>query len=181
MNRIKVWDPVVRLLHWTLALAVLINFLNEGGDSWHRWEGYAAAALVISRIIWGFIGSRYARFSDWFPLPSRLFPYIQSLLRGEHPRYLGHNPVGAVMMLFLLVMVLGMAMTGYLMGTDAFWGEEWLEELHEVLAYTLLGGVGLHVLAAVIESYRHKESLPAAMLHGYKRALNDDAQVKDRD
>ncbi|QLG89053.1 cytochrome b/b6 domain-containing protein [Chitinibacter bivalviorum] len=169
MNKIKVWDPVVRIVHWCLAAAVLINFLNEGGETWHRWEGYAAVGLVVTRLLWGFVGSHYARFSEWFPTPRRLIPYVKGMLRGDHPRYLGHNPAGAVMMLFLLVMVLGMGTTGYLMGTDAFFGEEWLEELHEIMAYTMLGGVGLHVLAAIVESRRHKENLPAAMIHGYKR------------
>ena len=72
MNQIKVWDPIVRLLHWGLAIAVLGNFINEGGDQLHRWEGYAALSIVISRITWGFIGSKHARFSDWFPTPSRV-------------------------------------------------------------------------------------------------------------
>ncbi|QZA77304.1 cytochrome b/b6 domain-containing protein [Deefgea tanakiae] len=170
MNQIKVWDPMVRLLHWGLAIAVLGNFINEEGDWLHRWEGYAALAIVGSRIIWGFIGSKHARFSDWFPTPSRVFNYVRAQLRGEHPRYLGHNPAGAIMMLFLLCMVIAMGTTGYMMGTDAFFGEEWLEELHEILAYTLLAGVGLHVAAAIFESWRHKENLPVAMLHGYKRA-----------
>ncbi|QZA81298.1 cytochrome b/b6 domain-containing protein [Deefgea piscis] len=170
MQKIKVWDPVVRVLHWSLAIAVLGNFLNEEGDLIHRWEGYAAVGIVISRIIWGFIGSEHARFSSWFPTPATLKSYLAAQLRGEHPRFLGHNPAGAVMMLFLLLMVLSLGATGYMMGSDAFFGEEWLETLHETLAYTLLTGVGLHVAAAIFESWRHRENLPAAMLHGYKRA-----------
>ncbi|MEN9658283.1 MAG: hypothetical protein RL571_1748 [Pseudomonadota bacterium] len=170
MNKIKVWDPLVRCLHWGLALAVLGNFLNEEGAIWHRWEGYVAVGLVCTRIIWGFIGSRHARFSDWFPTPARVIPYLKAMRRGEHPRFIGHNPAGAVMMLFLLIMVLAMGGTGYMMGTDIFFGEEWLEELHEILAYALLSGVGLHIAAALLESWRHKENLPAAMIHGYKRA-----------
>ena len=170
MQKIKVWDPVVRVLHWSLAIAVLGNFLNEEGDLIHRWEGYAAVGIVISRIIWGFIGSEHARFSSWFPTPTTLKSYLAAQLRGEHPRFLGHDPAGAVMMLFLLLMVLSLGATGYMMGSDAFFGEEWLETLHETLAYTLLTGVGLHIAAAIFESWRHRENLPAAMLHGYKRA-----------
>lgn len=74
------------------------------------------------------------------------------------------------MMLFLLILILAMGCTGYMMGTDAFFGEEWVEALHGGLAYTLLGCVGLHIAAALLESWRHKENLPAAMIHGYKRA-----------
>jgi cytochrome b len=179
MSKVKVWDPVVRLLHWSLAIAVLGNFINEGGDLLHRWEGYAALGIVGSRIIWGFVGSKHARFSDWFPTPSKLITYVSAMRRGEHPRFLGHNPAGAVMMLFLLLMVIAMGTTGYMMGLDAYFGEEWLEELHEILAYTLLGGVGLHVAAAIFESWRHKENLPAAMVHGYKRTNINQPSIEE--
>ncbi|MBE9607959.1 cytochrome b/b6 domain-containing protein [Chitinilyticum piscinae] len=170
MNRIKIWDPLVRILHWSLVLCVLGNFLNESGEDWHRLAGYIASGIVLTRLIWGVVGSRHARFSDWFPTPSRLFPYLKALLRGQAPRHLGHNPAGAVMMLLLMVLVLSLGATGYMMGMDAYWGEEWLEELHEGIANTLIACVLLHVLAAVIESVRHRENLPLAMITGYKRS-----------
>lgn len=170
MQRVKVWDPLVRILHWGLVLCVLGNFINESGETWHRWAGYIASAIVLTRLLWGLIGTRHARFSDWFPTPARLFPYLKALLRGQPPRVLGHNPAGAVMMLLLLTLVLTLGATGYMMGLDAFWGEEWLEKLHEGVANTLIACVGLHVLAAIVESIRHRENLPLAMVHGYKRA-----------
>lgn len=168
MNKIRVWDPLVRILHWTLVICVISNLLNESGHTVHRWLGLTASGVVIVRFVWGFIGPQYARFSDWFPTPSRLIPYIKALLRNEAPRHIGHNPAGAVMMLVLMVLVVSLGVSGYLMTTDAFFGTEWLEDLHETLADILIGSVVLHVGAALFESWKHKENLVASMLHGKK-------------
>ncbi len=170
MNTIRVWDPLVRALHWTLVACVLGNLLNESGETLHRALGYTASGVVLTRLVWGFVGPRHARFADWFPTPARLLPYLRALLQGRAPRHIGHNPAGAVMMLALLTLVLGLGATGYLMTTDAFFGEDWLEEIHEALADVLVGAVALHVAAALFESWRHRENLVASMLHGRKRA-----------
>ena len=174
MNTIRVWDPLVRALHWTLVACVLGNLLNESGETLHRALGYTATGVVLTRLVWGFVGSRHARFADWFPTPARLLPYLRALLQGRAPRHIGHNPAGAVMMLALLTLVLGLGTTGYLMTTDAFFGEDWLEEIHEALADVLVGAVALHVAAALFESWRHRENLVASMLHGRKRAPASD-------
>lgn len=168
MKTIRVWDPLVRLLHWTLVICVIGNLLNESGETVHRWLGYTASAVVIVRIGWGFIGSHHARFAQWFPTPSRLLPYLHALLRNAAPRHVGHNPAGAVMMLALMALVLALGASGYLMTTDAFFGEEWLEELHEGLANGLIAAVVLHVAAALFESWKHRENLVASMVHGQK-------------
>ena len=170
MKTIPVWDPLVRLLHWTLVACVLGNLLNESGETLHRALGYTATGVVLTRLVWGFVGSRRARFTDWFPTPARLLPYLRELMRQRAPRHLGHNPAGAVMMLALLALVLALGATGYLMTTDAFFGEDWVEEVHEALADVLVAAVALHVTAALVESWRHRENLVASMLHGRKRA-----------
>lgn len=169
-NKIKVWDRVVRIAHWSLATLVIFNFINEGGDQLHRYAGYATTCIVLARIVWGFTGSRYARFSDWWPSPSRVKTYIRLKRKGEAPRHIGHNPLGALMMLFLMALVLNQGVTGYLLGTDQFFGEEWLENWHVLSADMFMVAVGLHVLGALAESWKHKENLPAAMVHGYKRS-----------
>ena len=170
MKTIRVWDPLVRVLHWTLVACVLGNLLNESGETLHRALGYTATGVVLTRLVWGFVGSRHARFADWFPSPARLLPYLRELIRLRAPRHIGHNPAGAVMMLALLALVLALGATGYLMTTDAFFGEEWVEEVHEALANALIAAVALHVAAALFESWRHRENLVASMLHGRKRA-----------
>ena len=98
----KVWDPFVRIFHWSLVTCVVLNqFILEAGETAHQWVGYTASVLVLARIVWGFVGSRYARFSDFFPTPRRLARHLVALSNGEHPVYLGHNPLGALMMLAL--------------------------------------------------------------------------------
>ena len=97
LKTIKVWDPLVRLFHWTLVVCVIGNFaLNEAGEKVHRWMGYTAAGVVVLRVLWGFFGSLHARFSDFFPTPSRVTPYVKALVRGKAPRMVGHNPVAAM-------------------------------------------------------------------------------------
>lgn len=178
MNQIKVWDPLVRILHWGLAILVFSNFLNEDGHTAHRWIGYAAAALVSIRIIWGFVGTQHAKFRDWFPTPRRVVEYVHLKRVGQAPRYIGHNPLGALMMLALIALVINQGITGYMMGTDTFFGEKWLEEWHEISANLMMAFICLHVLGAIFESIKQKENLPLSMIHGYKRAAepNDNAQ-----
>lgn len=172
---VKVWDPLVRLFHWSLAGLFLANFFTEEGELVHRGFGYAILALIAMRFVWGWIGTRHARFSDWVPGPRRVRVYLRERLAGRSERQLGHNPGAAVMILALLTGVLLVAFTGWLQTTDRFFGDGWLEDLHEVLAYGVLGLVVLHVLAAVGESVHYGENLIAAMIHGRKRALGRDA------
>ena len=174
MNKtVKVWDPVVRVLHWSLAIVVLANFVNEGGDPPHHWLGYAALALIGARFVWGWIGSAHARFSDWVRGPRAVGVYLSERLSGRSRRQLGHNPGAAVMMVALLAGVTLVGVTGWLQTTDWFFGEQWLETLHEVLAWTILVMVGLHVVAAIAESIHYRENLIASMIHGRKRALDE--------
>jgi cytochrome b len=172
---VKVWDPLVRLFHWTLAGLFLANFFTEEGELVHRGFGYAILALIAVRFVWGWVGTRHARFSDWVVGPRRVRGYLRERLAGRSRRQLGHNPGASVMILALLAGVLLVAFTGWLQTTDKFFGEGWLQDLHEVLAYGVLGLVVLHVLAAVGESVHYGENLIAAMIHGLKRALGQDA------
>lgn len=169
--RVKVWDPLVRLFHWTLALGCIANLtvLREV-KTVHRYVGYVVLAAVVIRLVWGFIGTRHARFADFAPGPRRLLAYLVALSRGREPRYVGHNPAGAVMMLALMGLVMTCGVTGWMMGLDAFWGERWLETLHEGAANVILIMAIGHVLAALVESWRHRENLVLSMINGFKRA-----------
>lgn len=166
---VKVWDPVVRLFHWSLVTCVLLNlWVLEDGKTAHEWTGYVASALVALRVVWGLIGTRYARFSDFFPTPARLTRHLSALRQGEHPQYTGHNPVGALMMLALMLLVLSLGFTGWLQGTDTYFGEEWLEELHEGLANTLMLAAGVHAAAALVMGRLERVRLIKAMVTGKK-------------
>jgi cytochrome b len=169
---IKVWDIVVRVIHWSVALLVLSEFLNESGAAWHRYLGYLAAGLVLARLAWGFATTSYARYAHWFPTPSRFIGYLRATLQGKPPRMLGLNPIGACMALLLWTLVLALGVTGWMMGLDAFWGEEWLEQVHETIAWTLLVCVAVHVTAVIATSIKQRENLPKAMITGKKRPLD---------
>lgn len=169
---VKVWDLFVRLFHLCLVTCVILNlWVLEEGETPHEWAGYTATGLVLARVVWGFVGTRHARFSDFFPTPGRVMAHVQALLRGEHPSSPGHNPLGALMMLALMALVLGLGTTGWLQGTDAYFGEEWLEELHEGLANTLLLLAGLHAAAAIVMSRLEGVNLVRAMVTGKKERL----------
>lgn len=169
-HSVKVWDPFVRIFHWSLVTCIVLNqFVLEAGETAHEWAGYTASALVLLRLVWGFVGSRHARFADFFPTPQRLARHVQALRRGEQPHYDGHNPLGALMMLALMALVLSLGLSGWLQTTDAYWGEEWLMELHEWLANGLLLAAGLHATAAIVMGRLERTRLIRAMITGHKQ------------
>lgn len=162
---IKVWDIWVRLTHWLVAIGVFVNLvITEEGGLWHKYIGYAVVALVLSRLVWGLIGTPYARFSQFFPTPTRLWAYLHTPTHTT----LGHNPVGAVMMFILWALILALGITGYLMNIEQYWGIEWVEEVHEVLAQSLYVLIPLHIIAAVAMSWLQRQNLVKAMITGQK-------------
>jgi cytochrome b len=169
--QVRVWDPVVRLFHWTLALGCIANLtvLREVEPA-HELVGYVILGAIAIRILCGFVGSAHARFSDFVAGPRELADYLGSLLRGKAPRYVGHNPAGGLMMLALIGLSTICGVTGVMMEQDAFWGVEWVEDIHETAANLILALAILHVLAALFESWHHRENLIRAMITGRKRA-----------
>ena len=168
-ERIHVWDRFVRVFHWALVSCILFNYLiMDDGETPHRWLGYTASALVCARIVWGFIGSRHARFADFFPTPAKIGKHLRDLRSGTHDDHPGHNPVAAVMIFALMGLVLSLGITGYMQGSDAFWGEEWVQDLHETLASTLIAFSGLHALEAIVMGRIERTNLVRAMVTGVK-------------
>lgn len=161
---IKVWDWPLRLFHWTLVIVIAVAFLSAEEDSalnqWHVMAGWLAAILVTFRIAWGFIGGEHSRFSD-FVRPSRIADHISGIARGRKEPTLGHNPLGGIAVLLLL------ALTAVTVWTGAFGGES-AEDLHELVGWTLLAMVALHVVAVVIMSLLERENLIRAMVTGRK-------------
>ncbi|SCK15788.1 cytochrome b/b6 domain-containing protein [Vogesella sp. LIG4] len=169
INRAKVWDPFVRVFHWSLVSCVTLNlFILEEGKQAHRWSGYIAVGLVLARLLWGFIGSEHARFASFFPTPSRLKNHLGAIRRGQHPQVVGHNPLGALMMFALMGLILSLGVTGYLLRTDAYFEDEMLQDIHGAIANTLMALVGLHALAAIVMSRIERVNLVRAMITGIK-------------
>ena len=170
IKKVRVWDKFVRIFHWSLVACVLANFfVIDDGETAHQWLGYTASILVCARIVWGFIGSRHARFSDFFPTPAAIRQHLRDMMSGSKEHHDGHNPLGAVVMLSMLVIVLSLGATGYLQTTDAFWGEEWLEELHGIIANTLMAAVGIHAAVVLLTDRLTRSDLVRAMVLGKKR------------
>jgi cytochrome b len=163
-------DPFVRIFHWSLVALFTIAFLTGDEIEWmHLWAGYAIAALVALRVVWGFVGTRHARFADFVKGPRAIASFLKQSARLEAPRYLGHNPAGGAMVIALLVMLAGLSVTGFALTTDAFWGSKAMEEVHEILANVTLALVCLHILGIIVASVEHGENLVKAMFTGLKR------------
>ncbi len=171
-REVRVWSRFVRLFHWSLVASVAGAWITtELGHKLHEPVGWVMVALVTLRVGWGLFGTeRAASFASFVRGPAAVKAYAGAVLQRHAPRFLGHNPLGGWMVLALLLTLASVALTGWLMTTDAFWGSETMEELHEGLAEGLLGLVALH-LAGVFYTGRHqRESLVRAMLTGRKRA-----------
>lgn len=169
-DRVKVWDPLVRVFHWSLVCLFTLSFIT--GDEWtwlHIRSGYAIAALLAVRIIWGFIGTHHARFRSFLYSPASILGFLRDTLAFRARRYLGHNPAGGVMVMALLAMLCGIVTTGYMMTTDRYWGVEWVEDTHKLLVYSTLGLIALHIAGVILASIEHRENLVRAMLTGWKR------------
>lgn len=190
----RVWDRFLRLFHWALAASVTIGlfggFLLDA--SWvllHLLVGGLATVLVIARIIWGFTGPTYARFSQFLPRPHEITAHLNG--SGIHARHIGHNPLAALMVVALLFSVLGLAVTGTgLLGSALKTGplafalpatQGWLwSGLHEFLAYSMLGLVALHIGGVAFESRRSQENLARSMFNGRKAMREGDLVAKDQ-
>lgn len=166
---VRVWDPLLRLFHWSLATLMLIAFLAEDSAWLHETAGYGVAGLVAFRLGWGLIGPRHARFRDFVTGPDEVKAYLRGLLSGHPRRYLGHNPAGGWMILALLSLTGLTAATGILSVSDAFWGSKILEELHEGLANLTLLCIFGHLAGVAVSSLAHRENLVRAMITGTKK------------
>lgn len=167
---VRVWDPLVRIGHWALVAAVAAAWLtHEGFGAVHEWIGYVALGVVAVRLVWGLVGPRYARFTQFVRSPGVTAAYARAMLANREPRHIGHNPLGGWMIVALLATVAAVGVSGWLMTTDAFWGDERMEDVHELLAEGLLVLIALHVAGAIVESIRHRENLVRAMIDGNKR------------
>lgn len=166
-----VWDLPTRLFHWSLAVCFAGAWLTSDSERQHLLHllfGYSLFGLIAFRVVWGFVGSRHARFASFAHGPVTTWRYLAGMLRGRPDHHVGHNPAGAVAIWLLLGLGLATAGVGIAMIAGA--GEA-LEEVHEILATAMLVVVGLHLLGVIVGSVLHRENLPKAMITGRKRGL----------
>lgn len=175
-RRVLVWDAPTRVFHWLMVLSFAGAYLTGEDDQWrlvHVTFGYTMAGLVVFRIVWGFIGTRHARFTDFVRGPGAAMRYLRSVVRGQPEHHAGHNPAGALAVVALLVLTVVVAVTGW--ATYRELGGDGMEALHEVLANVMLGLVVLHIVAVVVSSRLHRENLVGAMISGVKAGQPADA------
>lgn len=164
-----VWDPMVRLFHWSFVILFASNALVVDKDSdLRQWVGYGVFALVAFRLVWGFVGSRYACFASFPPSMNQSIDQLADMAMGRTHIHLGHTPFGALMIYNLLLTLLVLTGSGYLMTTDAFWGVQWPETVHKASLRWAEFSAILHILAVLFESLRTKVNLPRAMVTGYR-------------
>jgi cytochrome b len=189
---VRVWDPFIRVFHWLLATAVLVDWFTDEPRLMHVWLGYLVAVLIALRVLWGFVGSEHARFANFVRGPGSVFSYLSGLLRFSSRRYLGHSPAGGAMVVALLIMIAATAGTGMINlaqdeGTGPLAGviakverpapvpgqrrpPLVSKQVHETIANITLVLFVLHVCGVALASFAHKENLVAAMITGRKRA-----------
>ena len=168
---VRVWDPFIRVFHWSLVVAWVAGWLTaEGWDRLHAQIGYFVLLLIGLRVLWGLVGTRHARFAGFVRSPSATAAYLRRLRRGRPPYFVGHNPAGGWMVVMLLAATMVTAASGALIGgTDGMPGD-----LHEAAASFTMLLIGLHVAGVIIGGFLHRENLVRAMITGNKRRRMED-------
>jgi cytochrome b len=172
LQKIRVWDAPVRVFHWLLVFCFAGAYITSEGEKWrlvHVTLGYTMGGLLLFRLVWGFIGTRYARFSSFVRGPAAVLRYAKSITSGQPEHHLGHNPAGAVAIVLLMLVGMALTATGYANYNDI--GPGWLAELHDLLGNGMLLVVIVHLLGVVTASWQHRENLAHAMVTGYKTGL----------
>lgn len=174
-----VWDPFVRLFHWSLVVAFGVAFYTHASEwerLWHVNAGYVAGGLIIGRIVWGLMATGYASFRSFPFSPMRALRYLFSLLRGTARHYIGHNPVGALAIYAMLavgILAIGSGCIVYNDGWEMI-DPDFAYYLHRYLTWGWLVLVFIHVSGVIIESVIHRDNLIWAMITGCKRVCKID-------
>lgn len=188
-HEIKVWDLFVRGFHWSLVVAFTVAYITEDDFmTVHVYAGYLILGLVSLRVIWGFVGSRYARFGSFVKSPTVVRAYMKDVFRFRARRYLGHNPAGGVMIIALLISLsmtvffglltyAAVEFSGPLAGLVSGVGDgtaHIFKEIHEFFANATLGLVILHIAGVAVASMQHGENLVRSMITGRKKSDEED-------
>ena len=199
-NTIKVWDLLIRLFHWTLVGAFIVAYITqEEGSAWHIYSGYIIFALIAFRLLWGIVGTKYARFSSFIYSPKETFNYLKGLINRHPKHYIGHNPAGSWMVIALLISLSVATVSGVEIRSSEGGGnffatvsndvsmikaarfenesdeenegnESFWKDIHEASANIVLMLIILHILGVVVSSKLHNENLVRSMITGNKRS-----------
>jgi len=176
IRRILVWDTPTRVFHWLQVLSFGVAYLtafSERMRNYHVALGYILLGLLVFRLLWGFIGTRYARFSSFLFNPKEIFSYMLTLFKGRPAHYLGHNPAGSVSVWLLLGLGLFICITGVLALQDD--ASDLVVDLHGLGTNVMLGVIALHLVGVLVSSILHRENLVRSMFTGYKSAKSDES------
>jgi cytochrome b len=176
IKRILVWDVPTRVFHWLLVLSFSGAFLTAESERYrdiHVVLGYTLLGLIAFRLLWGFFGTRYARFRSFLFKPVEIAAYFFSLLKGKPAHYAGHNPLGSVAIWLLLGLGIASGVTGVMVFEEI--GGDVLEELHEQVSNAMLAVVLLHIAGVLVSSVLHRENLVRSMISGFKMGEADKA------
>lgn len=193
MQAVKVWDLPTRVFHWALAALVITDFFvaeDEGLEFLiHSYAGYAVGLLLLFRLAWGVIGSRHARFADFIYPWSETRAYISALMRLKPPAYVGHNPLGGLMIFLMLAVLLFIVASGMaaavgegatipFMGWLPGWLAEAMEDVHEVAGNIMIGLAAVHVVGVLADWLLTRDNIVGAMISG-KKHLDEEAAAAE--
>ena len=194
-HREKVWDPVTRVWHWVLAIVVSVGwylgeFMSFTTIEWHFYCGYTVLALLAFRLIWGFVGPAPIRFSSLLPKPSVIFAYVRTFGKRAPSGVRGHNPLGALSVIAILLLLTAQAASGLFVESDVFFDQGPLSHLasekvvwrltwwHGFLSKCILVIVALHVAAILYYLFWKKENLILPMLTGWKQVKDEEEKAE---
>ncbi len=175
IKRILVWDIPTRVFHWLQALSFAAAYLtafSERMRNYHVALGYILLGLLVFRLLWGFVGTRYARFSSFLFNPKEVVAYLLSMFRGRAAHYLGHNPAGSVSVWLLLALGMFICVTGVMALQDD--ASDLVVDLHGVSTDIMLAVIVLHLTGVLVSSIMHRENLVRAMFTGCKSSGQDE-------
>ena len=184
-QREKIWDPVTRLWHWVLALAIGVGwsfgkFMDFDTIEWHFYLGYLVIGLMVFRLLWGFIGPAPVRFKTILPTPSATLKYLKTLGRREPSGSPGHNPLGSLSVIAMLLVITAQPLTGLFIESEDFFESAPLNTYvseavanrlnwwHHTLSDIVLVLVVLHVAAILFYLVWKRENLIKPMINGWK-------------
>jgi cytochrome b len=175
-HKVLVWDAPTRTFHWLQALSFLGAYLTAESEKHrdiHILCGFILFGLIVFRVLWGFVGTRHARFSSFLFKPGEVITYLRALLRGQAAQFVGHNPLGSIAIWLLLGLGLVLSITGIMLLQDDV--SDVVVTLHGYATNAMLVVIGMHLAGVLVSSVLHKEKLVPAMLHGHKSAHPDHA------